>query len=39
MLPLELNGHAWGLVEIYRRESRAFSESEIQLAGELIRAI
>ena len=37
MLPLELNGHAWGLVEVYRRESRAFSESEIQLAGELIR--
>lgn len=39
MLPLELNGHAWGLVEVYRRESRAFSESEILLAGELISAI
>ncbi len=37
MLPLELNGNAWGLVEVYRRERRPFSEAEIRLAGELTR--
>jgi GAF domain-containing protein len=35
MLPLELNGGAWGLVEVYRRERRPFSEADIRLAGEL----
>lgn len=36
MLPLELNGNAWGLVEVYRIERRPFSEADIRLAGELI---
>jgi GAF domain-containing protein len=37
MFTLELNGVVWGLVEVYRRERRAFSEAEINLASELIR--
>ena len=37
MFTLELNGSVWGLVEVYRREPRAFSDAEIRLAGELIR--
>jgi hypothetical protein len=37
MLTFELNGAIWGLVEVYRRERRAFSEADIRLAGELIR--
>jgi GAF domain-containing protein len=37
MLTFELNGAMWGLIEIYRRERRAFSEADIRLAGELIR--
>ena len=36
MLPLELNGAAWGLVEVYRVERRPFTEAEILRAGELI---
>lgn len=36
MLPLELNGTLWGLVEVYRVERRPFTEAEIRLAGELI---
>jgi GAF domain-containing protein len=36
MLPLELNGAAWGLVEVYRVERRAFTDAEIRRAGELI---
>jgi GAF domain len=37
MLTFELNGAMWGLIEIYRRERRGFSEADIRLAGELIR--
>jgi GAF domain-containing protein len=37
MFTLELNGAVWGLVEVYRREPRAFSEADIRVAGELIR--
>jgi GAF domain-containing protein len=37
MFTLELNGAVWGLVEVYRRERRAFSDTEVRLAGELIR--
>jgi GAF domain-containing protein len=37
MFTLELNGAVWGLVEVYRRERRAFSDAEVRLAGELIR--
>ncbi len=36
MFTLELNGAVWGLVEVYRRESRAFNEADLRLAGELI---
>jgi hypothetical protein len=36
MLPLDLNGIAWGLVEVYRVDRRPFTEAEIRLAGELI---
>jgi hypothetical protein len=37
MFTLELNGAVWGLVEVYRREPRAFSEADIRVASELIR--
>jgi len=37
MLALELDGSAWGLVEVYRNERRAFSDAEITLARELTR--
>jgi GAF domain-containing protein len=37
MFTLELNGAVWGLVEVYRRDRRPFSEADIRLAGELIR--
>jgi GAF domain len=37
MFTLELNGAVWGLVEVYRRERRAFSDADLRLAGELIR--
>jgi GAF domain len=37
MFTLELNGAVWGLVEVYRRERRAFSEADFRLGGELIR--
>ena len=37
MLPLELNGSTWGLIEVYRTETRPFSEDEIRRAAELTR--
>lgn len=37
MFTLELNGAVWGLVEVYRRERRAFSDADMRLAGELTR--
>jgi GAF domain-containing protein len=36
MLALELNGAAWGLVEVYRVDRRPFTEAEIRRARELI---
>jgi hypothetical protein len=36
MFTLELNGAVWGLVEVYRRDRRAFSDADLRLAGELI---
>jgi GAF domain-containing protein len=36
MFTLELNGAVWGLVEVYRRERRAFTEADLRLASELI---
>jgi GAF domain-containing protein len=37
MLPLEVNGERWGLVEVYRRDRRAFGGDEIRLAQKLSR--
>jgi GAF domain-containing protein len=37
MLPLEVNGSAWGLVEVYRVRSEPFSDDEIRRAVELSR--
>jgi transcriptional regulator with GAF, ATPase, and Fis domain len=37
MLALELEGNAWGLVEVYRKERRAFSAADVLLARELSR--
>jgi len=37
MLPLELDGNVWGLVEVYRKERRAFSDEDIRVARELTR--
>jgi GAF domain-containing protein len=37
MLPLELDGNVWGLVEVYRKERRAFSEDDIRIARDLSR--
>ena len=40
MLPLELNGGPWGLVEVYRRESnRPFVDADIRAALALIDVI
>ena len=36
MFTLELNGSMWGLVEVYRKERRAFSADDLRLASELI---
>src|SRR4030088_545983 len=32
MFTLELNGSMWGLVEVYRKERRAFSADDLRLA-------
>jgi len=37
MLPLELNGVVWGLIEVYRRERRPFTGAEIKRARGLSR--
>ena len=39
MLRLDLGGHAWGLVEIYREEPRPFVAADARLAGELLSHI
>ena len=39
MLPLELRGHVWGLVELYRREPRAFTAGEQRVARERLAAL
>ena len=36
MLPLEIGGATWGLVEVYRLEPVAFSEKDIRVAGEIL---
>jgi GAF domain-containing protein len=37
MVPLELDGAVWGLVEVYRVDRRAFSAAEVELAVQLSR--
>lgn len=37
MLPLDLNGAAWGLIEVYREQPLAFSETDVRRAVELSR--
>jgi len=37
MLPLELNGVVWGLIEVYRKERRPFTGAEIKVARGLSR--
>jgi GAF domain-containing protein len=37
MLPLEINGGTWGLVEVYRESSRPFSDEDVRRAVELSR--
>jgi GAF domain-containing protein len=37
MVPLEINGTPWGLVEAYRRETRPFESDEVQRAVEISR--
>jgi GAF domain-containing protein len=36
MLPLELNGGPWGLVEVYRTEALPFTEDDIRTAGDVV---
>ena len=37
MLPLQLNGETWGLVEIYRTDTRPFTDADVKRAVELSR--
>jgi GAF domain-containing protein len=37
MVPLELDGAVWGLVEVYRVDRRAFTAAEVELAVQLSR--
>lgn len=37
MVPLEINGNAWGLVEVYRRDRRPFTAADVARAVELSR--
>jgi GAF domain-containing protein len=37
MAPLDINGTAWGLVEVYRRDRRPFTSAEVIRAIELSR--
>lgn len=36
LMPLELSGARWGLVEVYREQPRPFTDDEIQLAREIV---
>ena len=37
MLPLDVNGATWGLMEAYRRDTRAFSAEDVERAVALSR--
>jgi GAF domain-containing protein len=36
LMPLELSGAPWGLVEVYREQPRPFTDDQIQLAREIV---
>jgi GAF domain-containing protein len=36
MLPLELNGGPWGLVEVYRTEPVPFTDDDVRAAGAIV---
>ena len=38
MLPLEVAGEAWGLVELYRAEAMVFDDAQVVAAAELLTA-
>ena len=37
MLPLEINGRVWGLVEVYRVDRRPFTAADVKRAVELCK--
>lgn len=39
MAALDVDGVRWGLVEVYRRDIRAFSDDDVRRALELIRLV
>ena len=39
MLPLEAEGGAWGLIEVYRDKGRRFDDEDVVLARELVREV
>jgi GAF domain-containing protein len=36
MLPLELNGGPWGLIEVYRTEPVPFTDDDVRAAGAIV---
>jgi GAF domain-containing protein len=36
MLPLELDGRCWGLIEVYRTGTRKFSDEDVALGTEVV---
>ena len=36
MLPLQLDGRCWGLLEVYRTGSRRFADDEVALGAEIV---
>lgn len=37
MLPLEINGSTWGLVEVYRTDRKPFTSADVARAGKLCK--
>jgi GAF domain-containing protein len=36
MLPLELSGEPWGLIEVYRTEPISFTDDDVRTAGAIV---
>jgi GAF domain-containing protein len=36
LLPLDLYGQPWGLVEVYRSQPKPFTDADVRLAGEIV---